>query len=70
MIKVFKKVYRSEDSFFEALLEAQEEYGHIPEVQKFIHFCQNPSKRGIERGAAKEAFQEESVDKEGALVES
>ncbi|EPJ25580.1 acyl-[acyl-carrier-protein]-UDP-N-acetylglucosamine O-acyltransferase [Chlamydia psittaci 09DC78] len=70
LIKVFKKVYRSEDSFFEALLEAQEEYGHIPEVQKFIHFCQNPSKRGIERGAAKKAFQEESVDKEGALVES
>lgn len=70
LIKVFKKVYRNTGSFSQALLEVKEEYSHVPEVQNFVHFCQNPSKRGIERGADKDAFQDELLDKEEVFVES
>ncbi|EPP34512.1 acyl-[acyl-carrier-protein]-UDP-N-acetylglucosamine O-acyltransferase [Chlamydia ibidis] len=71
LIKVFKRIYRSGDGFFECLSEVRDEYGHIPEVQNFVQFCQNPSKRGIERGADKAALQQEdSLDKEGVLIET
>lgn len=68
LVKAFKQVYRSKESFSEALLKVQEEYRHIPEVQHFVRFCQNPSKRGIERSADRMVVQEE-VEEE-VLVES
>ncbi|ANH78452.1 acyl-ACP--UDP-N-acetylglucosamine O-acyltransferase [Candidatus Chlamydia sanziniae] len=70
LIKAFKKVYRTESCFFESLAEAKEEYGHIPEVKYLINFCQDPSKRGIERGVDKQALQDENLEKESALIES
>ncbi|WP_201456577.1 acyl-ACP--UDP-N-acetylglucosamine O-acyltransferase [Chlamydia sp. 17-3921] len=70
LIKAFKRVYRSEGCFQEALIEAQEELGHIPEVSHFIDFCQTSSKRGIEGRTDKQALQEENLEKTRALIES
>ena len=70
LIKAFKKIYRADTCFSEALAEAQQEFNHIPEVLHFVDFCRNPSKRGIEGSVDKQAFQEENLEKTGALVGS
>lgn len=45
--RLFKIFYRSEYKLEDAIRQAEEICEAIPEVQKWIDFCRNPSKRGI-----------------------
>ncbi|AAF39620.1 acyl-[acyl-carrier-protein]--UDP-N-acetylglucosamine O-acyltransferase [Chlamydia muridarum str. Nigg] len=71
LIKTFKRVFRSGESFQDSLGSVLEDFGDVPEVRHFVEFCRQPSKRGIERGIDCEASLDEPIDKkEGAFVES
>ncbi len=45
--RLFKIFYRSEYKLEDAIRQAEEACEEIPEVQKWLDFCRNPSKRGI-----------------------
>lgn len=47
--KAFKLVFGTKLRFSEALDAALQSFGHVPEVVHFVRFCQEESKRGIER---------------------
>ena len=71
LIKTFKRVFRSEESFQDSLDGVLEEFGDVPEVCHFVEFCRQPSKRGIERGVDCGMPLDGPIDKkEGAFVES
>lgn len=47
LARLFKIFYRSEHKLEDAILRAQQDCANIPEVENWIEFCKNPSKRGI-----------------------